>query len=78
MQNDSIKKKMIVNILLKKSDTELFKIRDLIINSNALDYTYNLALYHIDKAKKALSIFNQSEFSNDIITLTDFIVNRKY
>lgn len=77
MNNDK-KKKIIINTIIQQSDIDLFKIRDLIINSDALDYTYKLALYHIDKAKNALSIFNKSEFLNDALSLTDFIVNRKY
>ena len=78
MKNDMYKKKIIIDIISKNSKEDFIKIKDLIIKSNSLDYTFKLAVYHIDKAKKALSSFKKSNFIMLANQLTDFIINRKY
>lgn len=76
--NNKYKRKMILNIILKNEKKDFIKIKDLIINSRALYYTFDLAVYHIDKAKKALSIYNDSKFLKLIYNLINFTINRKY
>lgn len=78
LMNDNYKKKIIIDIILNKTKKDYFKIKNLVIQSNTLDYTYKLATYHIDKAKKALSNFDQSKFTNIAYQLSDFILKRKY
>ena len=72
------KKTQILDIFFKNSQEEFKSIKEFIIKSNSLDYTFDLALYHIDKAKKALSKFEKSKFLDLCIHLSDFIIQRKY
>lgn len=78
MKENANTKKHILEIILTKSQKNLITIKNLVIKSNALDYTFNLALYHIDKAKKALSNFERSKFLDLTMQLVDFIIQRKY
>ena len=68
-------KHSIVN-LHKKVD--ILKIKNDVIKSGALDYTFKLANDHADMAKKALLSINNSQYTQMALSLVDFIINRKF
>lgn len=60
------------------NENELFNIRDCVLESGALDYTFSLALKHANEAKKAISNIIESDYTRMALYLVDFVVNRKY
>ncbi len=71
-------KKLIIKMILENCENEFLIIKNFIIKTYVIDYTFKMALYHIDKAKNALSIFPKSIFSEYILKLSNFIIERKY
>lgn len=78
LNNNTYAKKTVHDLLFNDKKTEFLKIKNLIINSNSLDKSFNLALYHIDKAKEALSVFNKCFYFEILINLINFTIDRKY
>lgn len=77
MSEKKIKEK-IKNIIIKSDKAKLNQIKNIVIESKALDYGMNVAIDHINKAKKAISIFNKSKNKEMAEYILDFIVERKY
>lgn len=78
IKDNQYAKTTINNLFLYENKAEFLKIKNLIINSDVLDNSFNLALYHIDKAKKALSVFNKCVYFENLINLVNFTIDRKY
>lgn len=79
MSNDTSSKLKICDIISKGyNKADLLGIRDLVLKSGALDYTFNLALNHVQESKKALSSIVDSDYTRMALSLVDFVVNRKY
>ncbi len=71
-------KNKIKNIILNSDNEKLLQIRKIVIDSNAIEYTMNLALKHTNKAKEAISIFNDSKNKEMATYILNFITERKY
>jgi len=79
MLNDKSKKQKIFDLISNGYNiNDLFYIKNLILESGALNYTFNLALKHAEKAKNALSSITESNYTRMALSLVDFILNRKY
>lgn len=78
MENDKEKKNIIKNIILNNNDTDYYLIKKYVMESNALNYTFNLAEKHITLAKKNLNMLNDNKYKIFINDLTDFVINREY
>ncbi|HIH2763647.1 MAG TPA: polyprenyl synthetase family protein [Candidatus Azoamicus sp.] len=72
------RKDEIKNIILNLKSENLIEIKNLVVNSQALDYTRDAALKHIKKAKKAISIFNNSKNKEMANYILEFITERTY
>lgn len=71
-------KEEIKNIILNSDKKKLLQIKKIVAESNALDYTMDLAIKHTNKAKEAISIFNNSKNKEMAIYILDFITEREY
>lgn len=79
MSNDKSSKLKICDIISNGyNKDDLLSIRDLVLNSGALNYTFDLALNHAKEAKRALSSIVESDYTRMALSLVDFVVNRKY
>lgn len=79
MNSNINNKEIIKNLLIKKkNDNILFEIRSLVIKSDSIDYTYELALNYINLARQAILSIPESRYTQFALYLTDFIINRKY
>lgn len=71
-------KEKIKNIIIKSDKEKLNQIKEIVIESNALDYAMKLAITHTNNAKKAISVFNKSKNKEMAEYILDFITERKY
>lgn len=79
MKNDARKKLYIKNTLAQTSEKpNILKIKDAVLESNAIIYTTNLAKEHADLAKKALLSINDSRYTQMALSLVDFVIDRKF
>lgn len=78
--NEKINNKNFVKNILNKDFTleDVLEIRNNVLESNALNYTFNLASKHADLAKKAILSIPESKYTHLALSLIDFILNRKY
>jgi octaprenyl-diphosphate synthase len=78
--NEKINNKNFVKNILNKDFTleDVLEIRNNVLESNALNYTLNLASKHADLAKKAILSIPESKYTHLALSLIDFILNRKY
>lgn len=78
--NDNISNKdLIKNILNENFDlNNVLEVRNFILNSKSLDYTFNLACNYAKLAKKAILSIPESKYTPLAVSLIDFILNRKY
>lgn len=70
---DKIKKIILYNDLKKVSE-----IKNIVLNSNAINYTIKIANEYVIKAKKAISQIENSKNKEMIFSLLDFIMNRHH
>ncbi len=75
--NDSKEKKLLKLAIEKPESASFSKIIHLIRNSDALEYTKNLAVNECNKAKKELSNFPDNIFKKKLINLLAFVTSRK-
>ena len=79
MSHDAKKKKIIKDIISMGYNKHNFlKIKNIVLSSNALDYTLKIAIKHANLAKEALSGIKKSQYTQMASYLVDFIINRKY
>lgn len=71
-------KKIIKNILQNKDEKNFYKIQTMMIKTKAIEYTLNKAKKEAKKAKQSIIDLPNSIYSENLINLTDFIINRKY
>lgn len=78
--NESNANKTLVKNILSKDFTfdDILNIRNNVLKSNALNYTFNLASNYADLAKKAILSIPESKYTHLALSLIDFILNRKY
>ncbi len=60
-----------------KKNKNIDKILDFVNKYKGIEYAESVALSYVNKAKKELEIFNQSESKEALINLLDFIIHRK-
>jgi octaprenyl-diphosphate synthase len=53
------------------------KVVDILKKSGGLDYTYSVASQRVSAAKKALSVFKNSETKKTLLDIADYALNRK-
>lgn len=79
MNKNSSNKKIIKEILSNElTDINILNIRKLVLESGAVDYTFQLANTYIDRAKNSLSNISDSYYVNLARFLAEFILSRKY
>lgn len=79
MSNDKSSKLKICDIISNGyNKDDLLSIRDMVLNSGALNYTFDLALNHVKESKKALSSIVESDYTRMALSLVDFVVSRQY
>jgi len=78
MNTDVEKKKYIFDLLSSKSFSNYNLIKKLVIESNVLDYTFNLAKNYITLAQKNLNVYKDSEYKDITFNILDFIIDRKF
>ncbi|HFL8795006.1 MAG TPA: polyprenyl synthetase family protein [Candidatus Azosocius sp. HAIN] len=71
-------KNLIINNIITKNKNSLKDIKEIIINSNAIEYTMSIAKKHANEAKKAISLLPKSKYLDSLIFIIDFTINRKY
>ncbi len=78
-QSERSKVKQIIKTIKKKKATkdEVKEIIDYVISIGGIDYAEKKAQEYIDKAKEAISIFEDSIYKQSLIDLADFVVSRK-
>lgn len=78
-QSERSKVKHIIKTIKKKKATkdEVKEIIDYVISVGGIDYAEKKAQEYIDKAKQAISIFEDSIYKQSMIDLADFVVARK-
>ncbi|HIH2762381.1 MAG TPA: polyprenyl synthetase family protein [Candidatus Azoamicus sp.] len=75
---DKKKKEEIKNIIIYSNDNKLIQVKKIVNESNALEYTMNLAIKHTNKAKEAISIFKKSKNKEMATDILNFITERTY
>lgn len=79
MSNDVDKKKYIINKLNNNFNfQDLIEIKNLVINSDAINYSFNVALNYINLAKNSIMSIPDSKYTHYAKVLADFILNRRY
>lgn len=79
MSNDKSSKLKICDIISNGyNKDDLLSIRDMVLNSGALNYTFDVALNHVKESKKALSSIAESDYTRMASSLVDFVVSRQY
>jgi len=79
MKNDLDKKLSIKNSILNiNKKINMLNIKNEVIKSNAINYTFELAKKHAYIAKKALLSINNSKYTQMALSLVDFIIDRKF
>ncbi|CAB3976497.1 polyprenyl synthetase family protein [Candidatus Azoamicus ciliaticola] len=78
--NESNSNKIFVKNILSRDFTsdDVLDIRNNVLKSNALNYTFNLASDYADLAKKAILSIPESKYTHLALSLIDFVLNRKY
>ncbi len=78
-KSERSKVKQIIKTIKKKKATkdEVREIIDYVISVGGIDYAEKKAQEYIDKAKSAISIFEDSIYKQSMIDLADFVVVRK-
>lgn len=71
--------KNILSEVIKKGDREkLEQVLEIIQQTNALDYTENIANQHANNAKQAIQCLPENEYKTALLSLADFSVSRAY
>ena len=78
MNTDIKKKKKIFDLLSSKNFNDYNLIKKIVIESNVLDYTFNLAKNYITLARKNLNIYENTEHKNIAFNILNFIIDRKF
>lgn len=79
INNSSKNKKDYINGLLNDCSKDNFiELRKLILASNSIDYTFDVAKREMDKAINIINKIINSDYKNIIYSLSQFILNRKF
>jgi octaprenyl-diphosphate synthase len=79
MNKDPINKEFVKDILNRNfSFKDICDIRNNVLQSKSLDYTFNLAVHYSELAKKAILSIPESKYTHLALSLIDFVLNRKY
>lgn len=70
-------KELLTNSILHKNFENLDEIQKLILDSNAIQYSKNIAKQEIEQAKLCISELEDSVYVKSCLELCDFILNRK-
>ena len=57
-------------------DYDAGRLSKLIRESGAADRTLDIALYHVEKAKRSLDVFPESSAKDALLSLSDFVIDR--
>lgn len=78
--NENTYNKDFVKDILSKNFTfeDILEVKNKVLKSNALNYTFDLALNYTNLAKKAVLSIPESKYTHLVLSLIDFILNRKY
>ena len=78
MNTDIKKKKIIFDLLSSQNFSDYNLIKKFVIESDVLDYTFNLAKNYIKLAQKNLNIYEKTEYKNIAFNILNFIIDRKF
>ena len=79
LKNGSQKEKTFIEKAIKNGDVKSFgEVQNTILNSNAIEYTINIAKQEASLAKNALTTLNDSTYKDAAMALVDFVVNRTH
>jgi octaprenyl-diphosphate synthase len=72
------KKKKIIKLLRENNKENFLEIKNLILNSDSIEYTFNLSLFYANKAENALMSIPKNEYTHLAKDIIKFIINRQY
>jgi len=79
MTHSTPNKDLVKKVLIKDLElSDVLEVKNIILKSDSLNYTFNLAANYANLAKKAILSIPESKYTYLALSLIDFILNRKY